>query len=351
MSQSNSTSEASGMPEALTVTGDCTICIEENVQLLKLPCSHLGFCSSCHATELTSLQEDSRRPACTVCDQEFPLQILQPLIPADLYERMSDKIYVEWATPSNERLYCANTGCTRFIPVSAPLSSKGERQCLSCDMFTCACKKLAHDGTCVEDESLQEAMRVATENGVQEEMDDEDEDEELDAEDLAQLAREAAEADALFEFAGRPLARQVLAGSHVSLIMLREYLARIDDHAFNDMYETINFTLREVHDINAPMDPIGLWEFTRVVRQLSNHEFEVVHMPSSDAYNMNQHLIDRLFNRFREYRSQEFIDYEIEATRRLFAIYGDTDSDANELREQIRETFTSFNTTERNPLL
>lgn len=64
----------------------------------------------------------------------LPQAVVQ--VQADLYTRIfiailgaPAQIYVEWATPSTERLYCANTDCANFIPISArlSLSSKGDR--------------------------------------------------------------------------------------------------------------------------------------------------------------------------------------------------------------------------------
>lgn len=283
MSQFNSASEASGMPEVSTVTGDCMICIDENVQLLSLPCSHPGFCFSCHALELTNLQEDSRRPSCPICNSEIPLQVLQPLLPTDLYERMFHKFYVEWATPTTERLWCANTDCANFLPVSAPLSMEGDRQCLSCGTFTCVtCKQLAHDGACAEDQELLDVIRYAEANGgkrcpscklicyrhggcqhmfrahfgcihewcflCERDWDKCEGSCEASHDDAERVQHEideqwdeqrTAEANALFEGAGRPLARQVLAGSHVFIIMLREYFVRLGDADFDMIYGII----------------------------------------------------------------------------------------------------------------
>lgn len=391
--QSNSTPQASGMSGIPTVTGDCIICTEENVQLLKLPCGgHSGYCSDCHTNELINLQEDSHRPSCPVCDTEISLQTLQPFISAELYEKMNNKINIEWATPSAERLYCANTDCVSFIPPSAPLSSKGGRQCHSCSEFTCIkCKKLAHGGDCAEDKELEEAIRTAEKNGGKRcpkckvicyrdggcqhmyrehfgcdhewcflcernwdecegsceasHADAERVQDEIDEEEQAQLD---AVANAAFELAGRPLARQVLAGSHVYFIMRREYMARLGVTALDDVLGTIAVGLDGINNINDPIPPRSLLAFTHVGRQLMTREFATINMPFGDAYNENQDLIDTLFNRFRRYRSQAFVDYEVEATRQLFVIYGDDGPDANELRDQIRERLASFNTAERN---
>ncbi|KAH0154355.1 hypothetical protein KCU67_g9096, partial [Aureobasidium melanogenum] len=329
MSQSNSASEASGMPEVSTVTGDCMICIDENVQLLSLPCSHSGFCFSCHALELTNLQEDSRRPSCPICNSEIPLQVLQPLLPTDLYERMFHKFYVEWATPITERLWCANTDCANFVPVSAPLSMEGARQCLPCGTFTCVtCKQLAHDGACAVDQELLDVIRVQHE--IDEQWDE----------------QRTAEANALFEGAGRPLARQVLAGSHVFIIMLREYFVRIGDADFDMIYGIIGDVVQSIHDIDAPITPRALLTITQAAGRLLNRDFETVNIPGDEAYNLNQYMLDTLFvEDIRKFRSQEFIDYEREATRKLAEIYDDTDPDANELRNLIREKLSSFGTT------
>ncbi|KAG9666035.1 hypothetical protein KCU99_g9845, partial [Aureobasidium melanogenum] len=291
-------------------------------------------------------KEDSRRPSCPICNSEIPLQVLQPLLPTDLYERMFHKFYVEWATPTTERLWCANTDCANFLPVSAPLSMEGDRQCLSCGTFTCVtCKQLAHDGACAEDQELLDVIRDWDKcegscegshddaERVQHEIDEQWDD------------QRTAEANALFEGAGRPLARQVLAGSHVFIIMLREYFVRLGDADFDMVYGIIGDVVQSIRDIDAPINPRALLTITQAAGRLLNRDFETVNIPGDEAYNLNQYMLDTLFvEDIRKFRSQEFIDYEREATRKLAEIYDDTDPDANELRNLIREKLSSFGT-------
>ncbi|KAH0165991.1 hypothetical protein KCU67_g4503, partial [Aureobasidium melanogenum] len=379
MGNSNSTPEASGMPRSSTVTGDCIICCEENMQLSSLTCGHLGYCSGCHTHELTNLQEENPRPSCPICNLEIPLQVLQPLLPTDLYEKMFDRIYVEWATPATERLYCANTNCAHFIPPCAPPSSKGGRQCPRCLECTCLnCKSLVHDGTCVEDESLQEAIRVATENGgkpcprckeilyrgqgcahfkhncghewcflCSRDWDDCKGSCEASHADVQRVQRELDEqemAENLFEVAGRPTVLTVLANMHVNLIMDREYIARINHADFIDAHQRIAAVLQDIRDLNAPIAPHAFLAILQVSRQLFTHEFETANLPFDDAYNANQEVIEALLTGLRVFRSQEFIALEREVERTLFAIYGDNEPDANELRDEIRETLDDFET-------
>ncbi|KAH0384099.1 hypothetical protein KCU92_g4804, partial [Aureobasidium melanogenum] len=379
MGNSNSTPEASGMPESSTVTGDCIICCEENMQLSSLSCGHPGYCSGCHTHELTNLQEENPRPSCPICGLEIPLQNLQPLLPTDLYEKMFDRIYVEWATPATERLYCANTNCAHFIPPSAPPSSRGGRQCSRCLEGTCLnCKSLVHDGTCVEDESLQEAIRVATENGgkpcprckeilyrgqgcahfkhncghewcflCSRDWDDCKGSCEASHADVQRVQRELDEqemAENLFEVAGRPTVLTVLANLHVNLIMDREYIARINHADFIDAHQRIAAVLQDIRDINAPIAPRAFLAILQISRQLFTHEFETANLPFDDAYNANQEVIEALLTGLRVFRSQEFIALEREVERTLFAIYGGNEPDANELRDEIRERLDDFGT-------
>ena len=163
--QFNAAFEASGMPTSTTVAGDCPICCEEGVQLSNLACGHSGYCSDCHATGLTNLQENNPRPPCPVCGAEISLQVLESLIPAGLYERIYNNFYVVWATAGTERLWCADTNCAMFIPPCHPSSFRGDRQCF-CGNFTClTCKRLAHDGACTEDQKPQDAIDTAKANG------------------------------------------------------------------------------------------------------------------------------------------------------------------------------------------
>ncbi|KAG9728999.1 hypothetical protein KCU73_g12228, partial [Aureobasidium melanogenum] len=302
-----------------------------------------------------------------------------PLLPTDLYEKMFDRIYVEWATPATERLYCANTNCAHFIPPSAPPSSRDGRQCSRCLEGTCLnCKSLVHDGTCVEDESLQEAIRVATENGgkpcprckeilyrgqgcahfkhncghewcflCSRDWDDCKGSCEASHADVQRVQRELDEqemAENLFEVAGRPRVRTVLANLHVNLIMNREYIARINHADFIDAHQRIAAVLQDIRDLNAPIAPRAFLAILQVSRQLFTHEFETANLPFDDAYNASQEVIEALLDGLRVFRSQEFIAFEREVERTLFAIYGDNEPDANELRDEIRETLDDFET-------
>lgn len=380
--QSNSTNfDASGMPSAPTITGDCIVCTEEDVQLCALPCGHAAYCSECHTNELINLQEDSRRPACPICDVEIPLQILQPFIPTKLYEKMHNKIYVEWATPSHDRLYCADPDCAGFIPPIGALSSKGGRQC-ACGKFTCfTCKMLAHDGICTGDKELQDAIKTAEDNGGKpcprckvvlyrnggcahffrehfgcrhqwcwlcgRDWDDckgSCPDSHADVQRVQQELEqeEVRRAQAFFERTGRPTVRQVLAGTHVFLIINREYLVRTRDTVFLGIHDIIATLVLNIHDFEAPIDPIDLLAIRELARQIHHHLFRTVNLPFGDVYNTHQRLVETLFEGFRVLRPQEFIAYEREITRTLFVIYGDNDPDANELRDEINARLHGF---------
>ena len=169
--------------------------------------------------------------------------------------------------------------------------------------------------------------------------------EEQEAQLEARFGHWDAEANEMFERVGRPLALQVLAGTHVFLIMLREYMGRMNEADVDDIFTIMSVALDSIHDIDAPVTPRALLVITDIGRQLQNHEFETPHTPFDDAYDVNQDVIAALFGTyFRSFRSQEFLDYELEARRTLFVIYGSNDPDDNKLRDEIRERLTSFGT-------
>ncbi|KAG9599409.1 hypothetical protein KCU97_g3494, partial [Aureobasidium melanogenum] len=151
-------------------------------------------------------------------------------------------------------------------------------------------------------------------------------------------------AEHLFEVAGRPRVRAVLASMHVHFIMNREYIARINRADFIDVHERIVAVLQDIRDINAPIAPRAFLAILRVSRQLFTHQFETANLPFNDAYNANQGVIETLLNGLRVFRSQEFIAYEREVEKTLFALYGDNEPDANELRDEIRERLDDFET-------
>ncbi|KAG9666037.1 hypothetical protein KCU99_g9843, partial [Aureobasidium melanogenum] len=145
--------------------GQCPVCLEEEA-LFILPCNptHTGYCRNCHTETLRHLQEGDLQPQCPFCATSIPIQIFESIVPAEIYATITTRM-LEWGIPTDQRLYCSNTDCLKFIPFSAPTSSSG-RQCAACGTITClSCKHSAHNGACPEDQGLEAAVEAAQADG------------------------------------------------------------------------------------------------------------------------------------------------------------------------------------------
>lgn len=142
-------------------TGECPVCLQVEA-LFILPC-HTGYCQNCHTEALKNLQEGDLQPQCPFCATNIPIQAFESIISSELYATVTTRM-LEWGVPAEQRLYCSNTDCLKFIPPSAPTSSSG-RQC-TCGTVTClSCKNSAHDGPCPNDEGLEAAVEAAKADG------------------------------------------------------------------------------------------------------------------------------------------------------------------------------------------
>ncbi|KAG9945057.1 hypothetical protein KCU85_g7511, partial [Aureobasidium melanogenum] len=103
--------------------GQCPICLEDEA-LFVLPCdpTHTGYCQNCHAEALRNLQEGDPLPECPFCATNIPMQTFEPIVPPELYATVSTRM-LEWGIPADQRLYCSNTDCLKFISPFAPTSA------------------------------------------------------------------------------------------------------------------------------------------------------------------------------------------------------------------------------------
>lgn len=148
--------------------GECPICLQEEA-LFILPDGHSGYCQSCHTEALKNLQKGDLQPECPTCSTSIPIETFQPIVSPELYATIATRM-LEWGTPADERLYCSNTNCLKFIPPSAPTASNA-RECSACYESTCLiCKNTAHDGACSEeqDEDRKAAIEAAIAAGGKE---------------------------------------------------------------------------------------------------------------------------------------------------------------------------------------
>ncbi|OAL35835.1 hypothetical protein AYO20_04985 [Fonsecaea nubica] len=144
---------------------ECTSCFEEasEDETRKLPCNH-SYCKSCLTTLITTAlqNESSFPPKC--CLTEIPLQTVLLSLDAKHRELYKEKV-AEYAIAPQERWYCPNTKCLKWIP-----PSKLQRirilnmRCPHCATKICSiCRGLAHrdSADCPQDFGLEATMVLA----------------------------------------------------------------------------------------------------------------------------------------------------------------------------------------------
>ncbi|OAL30792.1 hypothetical protein AYO22_01412 [Fonsecaea multimorphosa] len=104
---------------------ECTSCFEEisETETSKLPCNH-SYCKPCLTTLITTaLQNESNFPP-KCCLTEIPLQTVLSSLNAKQRETYKEKA-AEYAIAPQERWYCPNTKCLKWIPPSKYMSRLG----------------------------------------------------------------------------------------------------------------------------------------------------------------------------------------------------------------------------------
>ncbi|KIW37409.1 uncharacterized protein PV06_10451 [Exophiala oligosperma] len=144
---------------------ECTSCFEEfpQAETAKLPCSH-SYCKACLATlVMTALQNETNYPP-KCCLSEIPL--LTALYPLDTKQR---EIYkekaAEYSIPAQERWYCPNARCSKWIPPAKLQRIRHLNQkCPHCSSKICSvCRGPAHSRSvdCPQDFGLEATISLA----------------------------------------------------------------------------------------------------------------------------------------------------------------------------------------------
>jgi hypothetical protein len=144
---------------------ECTSCFDEIPlqKAKKLPCSH-SYCAECLRNLVTTAMttESSFPPKC--CLSPIPLHVA--LLALNSKQRLIYKEKAaEYAVPAQERWYCPNTKCLRWISPSKvrKLSSSG-RRCPHCAHKICTvCRGAAHEknSECPQDFGLEATLTMA----------------------------------------------------------------------------------------------------------------------------------------------------------------------------------------------
>jgi len=165
-------SEAKAAAKPKPTTTECTSCFEEFPvsAVNKLSCTH-SYCKPCLSSlVLTALQNESSYPP-KCCLTAIPLPtILSPLDPKqrELYREKA----AEYAIPAQDRWYCPNRTCLKWIPPTKLQRSRllPIQKCPHCSTKICkTCRGVAHEDNvdCPQDFGLSATIAVAESEGWQ----------------------------------------------------------------------------------------------------------------------------------------------------------------------------------------
>lgn len=145
------------------ISRSCDSCLEQRQILLVNSCDH-AYCYDC-VRELclgAIRDEELYPPRC--CAQPFPPPTANQVLDHHELEAFTQK---ESEHTAENRMYCAEPGCSTFIPQSAIQSDAGT--CPECQKEThLPCRSLSHPGVdCPLDTTLQTVLSMASAQGWQ----------------------------------------------------------------------------------------------------------------------------------------------------------------------------------------
>lgn len=163
--EATSASSTKGATETKASTVECISCYDDfqKKETVKLPCTH-SYCKPCLTTLITTaLQtEASYPPKC--CLTEIPLQTILLALNTKQRETFKEKA-AEYAIPAQERWYCPNAQCLKWIsPVKLQRLRFLNQKCPHCATKICTiCRGLAHRNLadCPQDFDLEATITLA----------------------------------------------------------------------------------------------------------------------------------------------------------------------------------------------
>ena len=143
---------------------ECLVCGDHVLagEAWTAPCNH-HYCISClEDFHRASLADQTLYPP-KCCHLEMPWNDVKPRIDHQLEKTFEGKTE-ELNTDAGRRTYCSNVACARFI---APSNIQGDlATCSACSKVTCTmCKAASHEGDCPADETLRQALQLASKQG------------------------------------------------------------------------------------------------------------------------------------------------------------------------------------------
>ena len=142
----------------------CEACREEAPfeEIFQAKCQHLYCQNGVKELFTAAITDESLFPP-RCCRQPINLDAVQTFLNAKIVIQFEEK-KVEFETPN--RTYCSSPTCSSFVPVDCIHDNVA--RCRKCGTTTCvACKAAAHDHDCTKDETLEQVLRVANDQGWQ----------------------------------------------------------------------------------------------------------------------------------------------------------------------------------------
>jgi len=140
---------------------ECIICQEmvRRPLTFQAPCSHY-YCRDCLRDLTEAATRDESLFPLRCCQQAFPVETLNHHITPSLLSLFRSK-YIEFGTPSMDRIYCPNPICSIFLGSTTHYA--GQLRCQECQTVACRnCKNRAHPGeACGENSALLELQALA----------------------------------------------------------------------------------------------------------------------------------------------------------------------------------------------
>ncbi|KAL7624603.1 hypothetical protein AAE478_006170 [Parahypoxylon ruwenzoriense] len=143
---------------------NCLACDETKhfTDIARAPCGH-EYCRDCLAQLFQNAMTDEAYFPPRCCREAIPLEPNQMFLSPDLVRQFRVKS-VEFSTP--RRTYCFRPTCSAFIPPSR--CQRDIATCGECGHQTCiTCKGPSHFGDCPHDQSLQQVLQIADQEGWQ----------------------------------------------------------------------------------------------------------------------------------------------------------------------------------------
>ncbi|KIV96220.1 hypothetical protein PV10_00111 [Exophiala mesophila] len=147
---------------------ECTSCFDEfsSSDTKVLPCNH-SYCKPClKELVLTAMQNESSYPP-KCCLSTIPSQTALVVLDKKQRELYQNKVS-EYSIPAQERLYCPNSKCLKWVPLKKIQRVMGSHRCPHCSTKICIiCRGAAHkrNEDCPHDFGLEATLALADDEG------------------------------------------------------------------------------------------------------------------------------------------------------------------------------------------